>query len=197
MGVRLALCSLALVALASCSSTPRRNPLFDRDLLPPAGFRAVARQDAVLNVWPVIDPRSAEGVEPSLAEAGLLITVRNLVQGYLVREIQASRLMREVCSGQHLHADLELAFHVMRFEGETGGGLAAGSGFGAVEFRAVCKRSSDGTMLLDKRYVHQVTEKRNMMVAPDALKLTCEALRDGVAELLVDLSRIDVGQAGP
>ena len=183
---------LLLLGVCSCGTAARRNPLFDQQLLPPVELRGAVRQEVVLNLHPVFDQRPPERGEMSAAEAALLPTVSELLQDYLLRELRAAHLMSEVTAGRYLKAELTLRITLLVFEGEAGGGLRAGSGNATVEFRARLDRRADGRTLLDRRYVQQATEQTELRTQPDALAIACRALNAAVAELLVDLSRVDL-----
>jgi len=186
---------LLLSLPGSCATPARRNPMFDQKLLPPVELRGAVRQEAVLNLLPVLDERPLERDEMSAAEAALLPAASQLVYDYLLRELRAAHLMSEVIAGRYLKSEFSLRVSLLAFEGGAGGGLHSGSGYGRIELRARLDRRADGCTLLDRRYLQHATEETLFRAEPEALALVCRALNAAVAELLLDLSRVDLTRA--
>lgn len=180
-----------LLALSACATQARRNPLYDREILPLTDFRGVVRSEATLNLLPALDQRTRDADFGREAEDLSSIPATELLHQYLRREILSAGILADVISGEQLEADLVMRVSLYQFSGIANDDLPTRTGHGWVEFGAVIERSSDGAVLLQRRYTHRSSESHVLIGEPDPLELACRSLKETVLEFLIDLSRVD------
>jgi hypothetical protein len=139
----------------------------------------------------VVDERGLADGSTSAADRELAGTAADLARRYLVREIERAGVFAEVLEDAPGAAGLELLARVDAFAGDTAGTLTAPTGRGQCALAVRVTRAADGAVLLETRYVHEVTESRVLLREPDPLGLACAALKLAVDELLLDLDRLD------
>lgn len=180
-----------VLLLGACAAPEPRDPLADPALLPATTFRAAVTPDVVLRLADVVDERGGDQVGTA-AERDLTLPATELVRRYLAREIERAGLFQAVRTDAAPAAGLLLEVRLRVFGGDRAGGIAAPAGWGEVEFAVQVTRLADDTRLLERRYVHRVTERRPAFGSADPLALVCQALGEAIQELLVDLDRLDL-----